>query len=106
MDGDDIGVTNHVQATGGTANGSYTNNFADLFVINGVATITNTYKNGGGATNKPSRWSPLQTPSGLEQSSMRIVTGAVAGRQTGKEHINPRSQPDSLRRLRPFFRGS
>ncbi len=58
-----IGVTNHVQATGGTANGSYTNNFADLFVINGVATITNTYTDAGGATNKPSRYYRIvQTP--------------------------------------------
>jgi len=58
-----IGVTNHVQVTSGTANGSYTNNYADLFVINGVSTITNTYTDVGGATNRPSRYYRIeQTP--------------------------------------------
>ncbi len=52
-----IGQTNALQATAGTANGSYaTNNFANIFsVTNAVTTATN-YTDVGAATNIPSRF--------------------------------------------------
>jgi hypothetical protein len=54
------GTTNIVQATAGTVNGSYTTNgFTNISspsVIPGSATVTNSYLDIGGATNKPSRF--------------------------------------------------
>ena len=53
------GTTNVVQATGGGAGGSYSNNFTDLsglFVISGCGNTTTNYLDLGGATNFPSRY--------------------------------------------------
>jgi hypothetical protein len=52
-----IGATNVVQASVGTANGSYSNNFVDLVgASNVVSMVTNTFTDVGGGTNKPSRY--------------------------------------------------
>jgi len=53
------GRTNVVQATGGDANGGYTNNFSDisgLIILSGSGDVTNSYTDVGGATNIPSRY--------------------------------------------------
>jgi hypothetical protein len=53
------GPTNVVQATGGTVNGGYSNNFTDIsgpIPIPGSGDTTNTYPDVGGATNRPSRY--------------------------------------------------
>jgi hypothetical protein len=55
------GHTNAVQATSGDANGNYTTNFVDIttpphVIIPGSGDATNTYVDGGGATNGPSRF--------------------------------------------------
>ena len=54
------GGTNVVQVTGGTVNGSYTNNFVDLpasqTVIPGSGDSTTNYVDVGGATNTPARY--------------------------------------------------
>jgi hypothetical protein len=53
------GMTNIVQVTPGTANGSYTNNFSDLspqLVISGSAVTSTNYFDVGGATNSPARY--------------------------------------------------
>jgi T5SS/PEP-CTERM-associated repeat protein len=49
-----LGKTNALQATMGDVDGSYSNNFADIFVVNG-SVITN-YLDVGAATNSPSRY--------------------------------------------------
>lgn len=53
------GVTNAVQATAGSANGSYTNNFVDIsdpIMIQGSGEVTTNYTDTGGATNSPARY--------------------------------------------------
>jgi len=54
------GTTNVVQATNGSANGSYsTNNFAGIsgnILIPGSGAVTNSYTDVGGGTNRPSRF--------------------------------------------------
>jgi hypothetical protein len=56
-----VGQTNALQATAGTANGSYSaNNFATIFTVtNTVSTATN-YTDISAATNKPSRYYRVQ----------------------------------------------
>ncbi len=50
------GKTNALQATAGSIDGSYSNNFIDLFVVtNTVGSVTN-YLDTGAATNAPSRY--------------------------------------------------
>jgi hypothetical protein len=52
-------MTNIVQVTPGTANGSYTNNFSDLspqLVISGSAVTSTNYFDVCGATNSPARY--------------------------------------------------
>ena len=50
------GRTNALQATAGSIDGSYSNNFIDLFVVtNTVGSVTN-YLDTGAATNAPSRY--------------------------------------------------
>jgi hypothetical protein len=64
QEGDDIrvtwtmggGKTNALQATAGDIDGSFTNTFADLFIVtNTVGSVTN-YLDTGGATNAPARY--------------------------------------------------
>jgi hypothetical protein len=55
------GHTNAVQATGGDANGGYTNNFVDIttaphIIISGSGDASTNYTDVGGATNSPSRY--------------------------------------------------
>jgi hypothetical protein len=51
------GSSNALQATAGTANGSYgTNNFTDLFAVTNATGTTTNYVETGGATNKPARY--------------------------------------------------
>jgi hypothetical protein len=52
-----IGQTNALQATAGTANGSYsTNNFANIFSVTNTVTTSTNYTDVGGATNVPARY--------------------------------------------------
>jgi hypothetical protein len=53
------GKSNLIQFTKGTANGSYSNNFADLspvIIVSGVGLTSTNYLDVGGATNKPARY--------------------------------------------------
>jgi len=53
------GKTNVVQVSTGTANGSYTNNYANLsspIAIPGTSVVSTNYLDAGGATNQPSRF--------------------------------------------------
>jgi hypothetical protein len=52
-----IGQTNALQATAGTANGSYsTNNFANIFIVTNTVTTSTNYFDLGAATNTPARY--------------------------------------------------
>jgi hypothetical protein len=52
-----IGQTNALQATAGTANGSYTTNgFANIFIVTNTVTTATNYTDVGAATNSPSRF--------------------------------------------------
>jgi hypothetical protein len=52
-----IGQTNALQATAGTASGNYnTNNFANIFIVTNTVTTATNYTDVGAATNKPSRY--------------------------------------------------
>lgn len=52
-----VGQTNALQATAGTANGSYsTNNFANIFSVTNAVTTSTNYTDVGAATNIPSRF--------------------------------------------------
>jgi len=52
-----LGATNSLQATAGTANGSYsTNDFADIFGVTNATNTSTNYVDVGGATNSPSRY--------------------------------------------------
>ena len=52
-----IGQTNALQATAGTANGSYaTNNFVNIFSVTNAVTTSTNYTDVGAATNFPSRY--------------------------------------------------
>ena len=53
------GGTNFVQATRGTASGSYSNNFSDIstgIVVPGSGAVTTNFVESGGATNRPARY--------------------------------------------------
>jgi PKD repeat protein len=57
------GRTNAVQATAGAANGSYNTNFTDIsgaIVLPGSGDVITNYVDGGGATNKPTRFYRLR----------------------------------------------
>ena len=51
-----IGRTNALQATTGNADGSYSNNFADIFSVTGATDTVTNYLDGGAATNSSSRY--------------------------------------------------
>jgi subtilase family serine protease len=56
-----VGQTNALQATAGTANGSYaTNNFAAIFTVTNTVTTSTNYTDISAATNKPSRYYRVQ----------------------------------------------
>jgi hypothetical protein len=50
------GKTNALQATTGDADGGYSNNFNDLFVVTNTVGTTTNYLDAGAATNFPSRY--------------------------------------------------
>ena len=51
-----LGKTNALQATTGDVDGSYSNNFADIFTVTGATDMVTNYLDGGAATNSPSRY--------------------------------------------------
>jgi hypothetical protein len=51
-----IGRTNGLQATDGDTDGSYSNNFADIFTVTGATDTVTNYLDRGAATNSPSRY--------------------------------------------------
>ena len=51
-----LGKTNALQATDGDVDGSYSNNFADIFVVNGSVSVITNYLDVGAATNSPTRY--------------------------------------------------
>ena len=57
------GSTNELQATAGTANGSYaTNNFATIFAVTNILGSATNYTDMGGATNTPARYYRVRSP--------------------------------------------
>jgi nucleoside diphosphate kinase len=51
-----LGKTNALQATAGDVDGSYSNNFADIYVVTSNVGTTTNYLDLGGVTNSPSRY--------------------------------------------------
>jgi len=51
-----LGKTNALQSTTGDVDGSYSNNFADIFVVNGSVSVITNYLDAGAAINSPTRY--------------------------------------------------